>query len=221
MVLKGQDEMSGVSQPPGWYEAEGDAPGTVRWWDGQAWVGGPQAQGIQQQAGYVAPGADTLESGQQLADPWLRVGARLIDFLLTVIVGTILTLILFSGVIGLEVLVGGAAGNVGAIGAIVVLFGLLGLYFYLMNSFAGGTVGKLALGLRIVDKDGNEPIGPSVGFVRSLMNIVPVLQIVPIIGVLVAIVQFGVAVVSLAFLFSDPKRQTVMDRAAGTYVVKK
>jgi uncharacterized RDD family membrane protein YckC len=28
--------------PPGWYAAAGDPPGTERWWDGTAWVGGPQ-----------------------------------------------------------------------------------------------------------------------------------------------------------------------------------
>ncbi len=27
--------------PPGWYHAEGDPEGTIRYWDGQQWVGGP------------------------------------------------------------------------------------------------------------------------------------------------------------------------------------
>lgn len=30
------------STPPGWYHAEGDPPGTQRYWDGHAWQGGPQ-----------------------------------------------------------------------------------------------------------------------------------------------------------------------------------
>lgn len=30
------------STPPGWYHAEGDPPGTQRYWDGFAWQGGPQ-----------------------------------------------------------------------------------------------------------------------------------------------------------------------------------
>jgi len=29
--------------PPGWYPAEGDPPGTQRYWDGGQWQGGPQA----------------------------------------------------------------------------------------------------------------------------------------------------------------------------------
>ena len=31
------------SVPPGWYYAEGDPPGTQRYWDGTSWLGGPQA----------------------------------------------------------------------------------------------------------------------------------------------------------------------------------
>lgn len=28
--------------PPGWYPADGDPPGTQRYWDGETWQGGPQ-----------------------------------------------------------------------------------------------------------------------------------------------------------------------------------
>ena len=31
--------------PPGWYPADGDPPGTQRYWDGMQWQGGPQAMG--------------------------------------------------------------------------------------------------------------------------------------------------------------------------------
>ncbi len=33
----------GSERPAGWYHAEGDPPGTQRYWDGSAWQGGPQA----------------------------------------------------------------------------------------------------------------------------------------------------------------------------------
>ena len=81
--------MTGAEQPPGWYPAEGDPPGTVRWWDGTKWVGGPQAQGVQQQAGYVAPGAGALANGRELADPWMRIAAAVIDGILIGIVGAV------------------------------------------------------------------------------------------------------------------------------------
>lgn len=32
----------GATQPPGWYYAEGDPPGTQRYWDGAQWIGDPQ-----------------------------------------------------------------------------------------------------------------------------------------------------------------------------------
>jgi len=31
--------MSEGPQPAGWYPAQGDPPGTQRWWDGEMWVG--------------------------------------------------------------------------------------------------------------------------------------------------------------------------------------
>jgi len=34
---------TGNERPAGWYHAEGDPPGTQRYWDGAAWQGGPQA----------------------------------------------------------------------------------------------------------------------------------------------------------------------------------
>ncbi|MFW2381800.1 MAG: DUF2510 domain-containing protein [Acidimicrobiales bacterium] len=43
-------EQSG-SSVPGWYHAEGDPPGTHRYWDGKEWHGGPQVVS----AGQVAP----------------------------------------------------------------------------------------------------------------------------------------------------------------------
>lgn len=33
---------SGMSRAAGWYHAEGDPPGTQRYWTGSAWQGGPQ-----------------------------------------------------------------------------------------------------------------------------------------------------------------------------------
>lgn len=212
-------DMSGTSQPAGWYPAEGDPPGTVRWWDGNSWVGGPQAQGIQQQSGYVAPGLGSLANGRQVADPWLRIAAKIIDTILLGIIGAIVGLIIVGGAIGFGDL--GSFGTVENIG-LGLGIGVIGAgYHWGMHSFVGGTLGKLALGIRVVTEDGTEPIGPNVGFVRSLMNIIPLLSVVPILGAIVQIITSIVGLVSLVFLFTDAEHRTVMDRAAKTYVVKK
>ena len=208
--------MSDAAQPPGWYPAEGDPPGTVRWWDGGKWVGGPQQQGAQQQAGYVAPGAGSLANGRELADPWLRIAAKIIDWF----IATLITLpfgaaqiasALTSDSSDIEVNVGLAF-----IGALVGA-----AYYTLMNTYMSGTVGKLILGMRIVKRDGVEPLGIPDGPKRSLVHLAAILAVIPIVGILVSIVTLVVGLVSLVFLFTDPEHRTVMDRFADTYVVKK
>ena len=212
--------MQDGQQPPGWYPAQGDPPGTVRWWDGSKWVGGPQTQGAQQQAGYVAPGAGMLANGRELADPWLRIAAAIIDGILIALVSI--------PFVGVAIFSGGFDQNdtftVDTGG--FVLTALAGLittgYVVGMNTYFSGTVGKLLLGLRIVGRNGEEPLGIPLGPKRSANHIVGfVLGLVPILNILVGIAFFLLDLVSLVFLFSDPEHRTVMDRFADTYVVKK
>jgi uncharacterized RDD family membrane protein YckC len=217
-LLKVVMQMSDASQPPGWYPAQGDPPGTVRWWDGGKWVGGPQQQGAQQQAGYVAPGAGSLANGRELSDPWLRIAAKVID----TIVATLITLPFGAAAI-VSAFRSGADGtdlevNIG----IAIIGSIVGAAYYtLMNTYLSATVGKLLLGIRIVKRDGTEPLGIPDGPKRSLMHIIGIIGAIPILGILVSIVTTIVALVSLVFLFTDPEHRTVMDRFADTYVVKK
>lgn len=214
--------MSDAAQPPGWYPAQGDPAGTVRWWDGEKWVGGPQAQGAQQQAGYVAPGAGMLANGRELADPWMRVAAAVIE-------GVMLGLVsipfgaaaVFSG--GLDVSSDETFDFTPGAGALVLSFvfaAAAAVYHVLMNAYFSGGVGKQLLGLRIVSRDGQEPLGMPLGTKRSANQIADLLGVVPVLNILVGLAQFVLNVVSLVFLFNDPEHRTVMDRFADTYVVK-
>lgn len=214
--------MSGSNQPAGWYPAEGDPAGTVRWWDGGQWVGGPQAQDVQQQAGYVVPGASTIANGRELADPWMRIAAAVIDGVLIGIIGAI-----FGGGAVLSGAVSGGGDSLDLTSGSFVLLGLIGsiviaTYHTLMNTFMSGGLGKQLLGLRIVRADGTEPLGTPDGVKRSANHILDILSVIPILGVLISFfVQGLINLVSLVFLFSDSEHRTVMDRFADTYVVTK
>lgn len=72
--------MSDQTTPPGWYPAPGDPPGTQRYWDGSQWTGSPvpvdPSAPPPSPAGYGGPG------GLNLASPWMRILARVIDGIL-------------------------------------------------------------------------------------------------------------------------------------------
>ena len=214
--------MSGSSQPAGWYPAQGDPAGAVRWWDGSQWVGGPQQQGAQQQDGYVVPGASTIANGRELADPWMRIAAAIIDGILVGIIGVV-----FGGGAVLSGAVSGGSDSLDFTSGGFVLLGLIGsiviaAYHTLMNTLMSGGVGKQILGLRIVRADGTEPLGTPDGVKRSANHILDILNVIPIIGaIILGIVQGLLNLASLVMLFSDPEHRTVMDRFADTYVVTK
>ena len=105
--------MSDSSQmQPGWYYAQGDDPGTQRYWDGTQWVGGPQPVGQAQDAvgGYGGSSVGVpAEWGQ-------RFVAYLIDF--GIMIGAYIVLIILTAI--------GSAINE-TLGVILNLFGLLGV----------------------------------------------------------------------------------------------
>lgn len=85
------------------------------------------------------------------------------------------------------------------------------LYEWLMISFVGATLGKMALGLKVVKESTGQPPGLGAGFVR---------YIIPIVGVFLCYI--GALLVYLSpFFDSSGKRQGWHDRAAGTVVIKK
>ena len=56
---------------------------------------------------------------------------------------------------------------------------------------------------------------------RAGTSIAGILGVIPILGFIITAVILIVGLVSLVLLFSDDQNRTVMDRIAGTYVVKK
>jgi len=214
--------------PAGWYHAQGDPPETKRYWDGSQWVGEPQVTGV------AAPlGGPTGGGFDNLASAGKRIGARLVDNLLMLIVfgGVAAALVLpsmdFDAITtamenGTDIPESALPGfeSTLAVGIAFVLMPFL--WELLWHGMASATPGKLLFGMRIVRIDApGEALGWAAGAKRALLRAAGILTIVPLVGLLMYLVWLGVTVVSLVFLSSDKNRQTVMDKVAKTIVVNK
>ncbi len=170
---------SGASQPAGWYHAQGDPPGTQRYWDGAQWVGGPQA--AQDQVVDAGAGAPYGAYGQQIsyggsggsgapASFGSRLVAYLIDFVATL--GVALAGVIVGFLLGLAA---NAISN--TLGTIVfVLVAVVpGLVFQIWNFFirqgrTGQTIGKQQQSIMLIADDTRAPIGAGRCFVRYLLG---------------------------------------------------
>jgi uncharacterized RDD family membrane protein YckC len=135
------------------------------------------------------------------AGVWIRFVAAVADSLVFICAGFVVGLL------------GGMNAGTGAgqstpenlVGTSVLVWVVIGfLYNVVMETAAGGTVGKQLAGLRVVNEAGNRiTLGQS--FVRNLLRIVDGLV---------------VYLVGAVFIWSSEKRQRLGDRAAATFVVR-
>jgi uncharacterized RDD family membrane protein YckC len=194
--------MTDQGQPAGWYHAEGDPPGTTRYWDGTAWQGGPQAAPVASGGG--APMGGMGGSDQMLASPGLRMAGRVIDAVLTGIVGSLLGAVSFD------------FDDLPSYRSIAAFAIFVLAYDALTTHFLGGTPGKLVLGMRVAEAEsGMIPPTLPVASKRAAHRL---LNLVPGVG---SIIVGLIGLASLVMLFTDGRNQTVMDKFAGTVVVKK
>lgn len=151
---------------------------------GQPPYGQPQQQYGQQQY------------GQQYGQPqlaYVSVGPRFLALLIDgVIVGVVTGLLSFL-----------LRNSPGAAGGIVGLLAIA--YFIVMEATQGATLGKMALGLRVVKMDGS-PISWSESIIRNLLRIIDGLF---------------AYLVGAILIWNSPLRQRLGDRLAKTVVVRK
>ncbi|MFI9625408.1 RDD family protein [Streptomyces sp. NPDC052042] len=186
----------------------------------------PQAPGtLQANNGYInVPNLGTV----QIATMGLRLGARLIDGLAIGVVYGIASAIGLAGAAGLAESaencgssldpgyqscmndVGG--GFIATMFSMMLVLGLITLlYEWLMISLVGATLGKMALGLRVVKENTGQNPGLGAGFIR---------YIIPVVGAFLCYI--GTILVFLSPFFDNSgKLQGWHDRAAGTLVIKK
>ncbi|GII77526.1 hypothetical protein Sru01_25080 [Sphaerisporangium rufum] len=188
--------------------------------------GYPQ-QGYGQPA-YGAAGAQPPGAPAPLAEWWQRLVARLIDSVILAIPAAILTAIL-TGIIvtapSFDPTTGAidAGGGVFLAGLITAL--LLGviffLYEFLMLKQRGQTVGKIAMGIKVVRVGGvldASGLGTDVAGKRAGVLWGPqFLRWVPVLGYVVGIFTL---VNVLWLLWDKPLQQALHDKVAGTVVVK-
>ena len=142
-----------------------------------------------------------------------RLGSRVLALLVDLAVQAVLALLLFLGLaLLLESLPAGVtdAALVGAAQTLLVVLVLVG-YPVLMERFAQGrTVGKLAVGLRVVRADGG-PVGVGQSLTRALVGVA-----VEWPGLVLPLLSWAA---SLTVMLTDPRGRRLGDLVAGTMVV--
>jgi uncharacterized RDD family membrane protein YckC len=159
-------------------------------------------------------GNDRLVSGEavEVEVRVARLGSRALALLVDIILQTIMLYILvFAVSVGL-LLVGNLADDALAISLVVIIFVvvLIGYPTTCETLFRGRTLGKLALGLRVVRVDGG-PIRFRHAFTRALVSLTlewPGLILAPLTWV-----------VSLTTMLAQPQGRRLGDLAAGTLVI--
>lgn len=205
------------SPPPGYYHAQGDPPGTVRFWNGTRWEGGPSAPPgtpdrtitVTQAGSDGTGGRPSVGSTLRLASPGRRIGARLLDYLVWLTVAVFVALILGVDVGGsLQAEIGlGASFTQNLLWFVLVAALEVGLVVA-----RGATLGKLALDVQVTDVHGHLP-----GARSALLRIAPLGLIV--FGSFGSWAVLIIAFISLVLMFADAQHQTLWDKLAKTVVV--
>lgn len=226
--------MSQGTTPPGWYHADGDPAGTTRWWDGTQWVGEPQTPQPGQAAAAAAPPGFGAPATPSLAGAGARIGGRILDALIWIVIGFIVNLPVLSQTIGEAIEAADenrdpvfdvSPGLILATGIINLI--LIVAYEVLLNTRSNGTLGKRAISARIIRQDGGE-LDTRSAFMRMVPYIV--IQIIGIVWTLSASGESNlsqstpaliVGLVGLIMLFTDGRRQTPWDKLGKTIVVSR
>ncbi|MDH4074637.1 MAG: RDD family protein [Acidimicrobiia bacterium] len=196
------------TQPAGWYHAQGDPPGTQRYWDGTHWQG--QAEPL--------PGGEDPIAGLQLAEPVNRIGARVIDGIVWIVLLAVVAY-LVTGTSGIGLRADGVSYTAHLI-ATVIGTALVTAYEVLMVLTRQATLGKVALGLKVTRQDGSPP-GRNDALLRAAPFALPLIlaALAGGLGWLFVVLSVLIGVGSVVLLFIDPRRQTVWDKLARTVVV--
>lgn len=207
------------------------------------WGGGAGGQGAGGWGGHgAAPGSpyaartDVLADGAVLAEWWRRLLARLLDWLITSVIGVLVAIPWLGDAARIlndylsqaaASASGGARPDVGTFStefaAALVPISLVSLVVSLVYevgflAWKSATPGKMALGTVVRRVGHGEPLDLATAVRRQAISIAAsAIAFVPVVGILSTVLN----VVDPAWLLWDPKRQTLHDKVADTVVVLK
>ncbi len=170
--------------------------------------GPPAADGPQHTGAVRLATGEAVEFDIRVARIGSRVPALLLDLLVQMILLTVLLIgLLLGATAALGPHVDGALGA--AIGTVSLVLALLGYPVAMETLTSGRTLGKLAMGLRVVRDDGG-PIGFRQSLTRALVRLA--LELPGLIPPLTSLA-------SLWTMLADPRGRRIGDLAAGTMVI--
>jgi len=212
-----------------WYPDPSD-PGQLRYWDGAQWTANVAPVRAVQTAMPLGPG------GRPYASFWRRFFGLLIDGVILSIPMLVLVANALAPVIAdltkkfealgpnptpdqmnnLSEQLTNAIPVTALAGITLISVALNLLYFGICLHVWGRTIGGLAVGIRCVDEDGNNPAWGSSFLREGVVAGFNLAAAIPVVGFLAAVA----GLLNYLSMLRDPKRQAWMDKAAGTYVVR-
>lgn len=146
--------------------------------------------------------AQNVTIDYELATLWERALSFLIDFIIYFIF-YISAFSVVNAIFSWEILSSG--GFIDLIIVMLFMFGLLGYHFFMELGFNGQSVGKMALGIRVVRVDGEEA-GISAFLLRSLFLVVDFF--------------LSLGILAMLFIVSSTRHQRLGDLTANTTIIR-
>jgi len=167
----------GATQPAGWYYAEGDPPGSQRFWDGSQWVGGPQ---VAPMAAGVAEGTGVTSENTGFAAPPKVAGntahlgrpAEFGERAVAYVIDAGLSIGAYIAAIVLGVFVGFVSSTLGVVLAVVGMLAAFAFTIWnliIRQGNTGQSIGKQQQNIRLVADATGEPAGVGLVFGRYLV----------------------------------------------------
>jgi uncharacterized RDD family membrane protein YckC len=162
----------------------------------------PSAPPISEPYGAGAPTGITAD----LAGRWARFFAALIDGVIT----NVISFAIAAPLVGAGSYYGTGSKGLGSrLGANAIMVVIAIVYYFFQHGRWGQTIGKRVLGIRVVRSQDGGPISYGTAAWRVVFEY------------LIALVTCGIgALVDVAWILWDPRKQALHDKVAKTYVVK-